>query len=156
MLTFSFLVTFGELLLTSVYLNKLDPSSREIISPACPWSASGPPLGGTCPEHFILVRCPNHLKWVLSIWSLLDDQTPHPSHLLEKAHFHPLYPQFGDYAKLLTIGEVRNINWLVNRELLFYVQLSLHHNRLAQRLLISCSLLLSLFKSIPGKWINLN
>lgn len=64
---------------------------KEIISPACPGSASGSPPNRTCLKHLhressgaILDRCLNHLN------PLLNDQAPHtifmdtPSHHVKK------------------------------------------------------------------------
>lgn len=39
---------------------------RDVVSPASPASAPGPPSGRTCPEC-ILLRCLNNLKWLLSL-----------------------------------------------------------------------------------------
>ncbi len=55
-----------------------------------------------------------------------------PSHPTEKAHFGRLYPgscPFGHDPKLMTIGESRNVDWPVNRELRLAAQLFLHHDR---------------------------
>ena len=51
------------------------------------------------------------------------------------AHFSPLYPQscsFGHYPKLVAIGEGRNEDRPVNRELYLSIQLPLHLDRSAQ------------------------
>ncbi len=69
---------------------------------------------------------------------LPSDWAPHPiskgtpSHPTEKAHFGRLYLgscPFGNDPKLMTIGESRNVDWQVNRELRIAAQLFLHHDR---------------------------
>lgn len=67
--------------------------------------------------------------------SLLNDPAPcpiskgQPSHSsLEETNFCCLYPRlhsFGYYSELVTIGEGRKIDWLINRQLHFHAQLSL-------------------------------
>ncbi|MEQ2243855.1 hypothetical protein ILYODFUR_011108, partial [Ilyodon furcidens] len=60
-----------------------------------------------------------------------------PSHPMKEAHFSRLYPgshSFGHDPKFMAIGEGRNIDRPINRELRFLAQLSLHHNALAQHL----------------------
>ncbi|MEQ2264404.1 hypothetical protein XENORESO_005047 [Xenotaenia resolanae] len=50
---------------------------------------------------------------------------------MEEAHFSRLYPgsrSFGHDPKFMAIGEGGNVDRLVNRELCFLAQLSLHHN----------------------------
>ncbi|KAI2645722.1 Biotin synthase [Labeo rohita] len=73
---------------------------------------------------------------------LLSDRAPHPiskgapSHPTEKTHFGRLYPgsyPFGHDPKLMTIGESRNVDRPVNRELRLTAQLFLHHDRPVQR-----------------------
>ncbi|MED6287781.1 hypothetical protein CHARACLAT_019721 [Characodon lateralis] len=57
--------------------------------------------------------------------------------LREEAHFSGLYPGsrcFGHDPKFMAIGEGRNVDRLVNRELRFSAQLSLHHNGPAHHL----------------------
>ncbi|MED6270604.1 hypothetical protein CHARACLAT_012099 [Characodon lateralis] len=59
-----------------------------------------------------------------------------PGQPTEEAHFHRLYPgsrSFGHDPKFMAIGEGRNVDRPVNRELRFSAQLSLHHNGPAQR-----------------------
>ncbi len=73
---------------------------------------------------------------------LQSDWAPHPiskrapSHPAEKAHFGRLYPgscPFGHDPQLMTIGESRNIDWPVNRELRLAAQLLLLHSRPVHR-----------------------
>ncbi len=68
---------------------------------------------------------------------LPDDRASHPiskgepSHPTEEAHFGRLYSRscsFGHYPKLMTIGEGRNKDRPVNRELCLSAQLPLHHD----------------------------
>ncbi|MEQ2257836.1 hypothetical protein ILYODFUR_038915 [Ilyodon furcidens] len=87
--------------------------SRNIFPPACPGSSSGPPPGGTCPEHLTREasrRHPNQMpespqlaalneeKQRLYSESLSDDRASHPiskgepRHSAEKTHFGRLYP----------------------------------------------------------------
>ncbi len=59
-----------------------------------------------------------------------------PSHPAEKAHFGSLYPgscPFSYAPQLIIIGECRNVDWPVNRELRLAAQLLLHHDRLVHR-----------------------
>ncbi|MED6271057.1 hypothetical protein CHARACLAT_016371 [Characodon lateralis] len=54
-----------------------------------------------------------------------------PGHPMEEAHFSRLYPgscSFGHDPKFTAIGEGRNVDRPVNRELRFSAQLSVHHN----------------------------
>ncbi|MEQ2190311.1 hypothetical protein GOODEAATRI_034443 [Goodea atripinnis] len=72
---------------------------------------------------------------------LQDSRAPHPiskgasGHPTEEAHFSRLYPgsnSFGHDPKFMAIGEGGNVDQLVNHELRFSAQLSLHHNGPAQ------------------------
>ncbi|MEQ2311570.1 hypothetical protein AMECASPLE_021524 [Ameca splendens] len=72
---------------------------------------------------------------------LPDGRAPHPIskgvpvHPTEEAHFSRLYPgsrSFSHDPKFMAIGEARNADRPVNRELRFSAQLSLHHNGPAQ------------------------
>ena len=81
----------------------------------------------------ILTRCPNHLIWLLSVQrssgstpsfsrmaELLTLSLREPNHSAEEANLSDLYPQchsFGHYPKFATIGEDRNEDPPVNREL---------------------------------------
>lgn len=93
----------------------------------CTWSSST----GSCPRG-ILVRCPNHLTWLLqgSLWIsklFILWWKVSPAILFWKPYFHQLYLQphsFCYYPQLMTIGKDRDIDWLVNRNLL------LHRHRL--------------------------
>ncbi len=128
-----------------------------IVSPACPRSSPGPPPSGTCPEHLPGKASRRHLEQMpeppqltplnveeqrLYSELLPSDWASHPiskgapSHPTEKAHFGRLYPgscPFGHDPKLMTIGESRNVDWPVNRELRLAAQLFLHHDRLVHR-----------------------
>ncbi|MEQ2218505.1 hypothetical protein XENOCAPTIV_004102 [Xenoophorus captivus] len=66
---------------------------------------------------------------------LPDGRAPHPiskgvpGHPTEEAHFSRLYPgSRGHDSKFMAIGEGRNVDRPVNRELRFSAQLSVHHN----------------------------
>ena len=80
-------------------------------------------------------RCPSHLSWLLSMWSS-SGSTPSSSRMTEETHYSRLYPgsySFGHDPKFMTIGESKNVDWPVNRELRLSTQLSLHHDRPIQR-----------------------
>uniref|UniRef100_A0A3P9DCN9 Phospholipid phosphatase related 5b n=1 Tax=Maylandia zebra TaxID=106582 RepID=A0A3P9DCN9_9CICH len=104
------------------------------VSLTCPWAPSRWNMPGT--PHLgipggILVRCPIHLNWLLSMWRSssstlspsrmaelptlsLRDRASHPS---EEAHFCRLYPRsrsFSHYPQLVTIGEGRDVDRPVN------------------------------------------
>ncbi|MEQ2220455.1 hypothetical protein ILYODFUR_005639 [Ilyodon furcidens] len=149
---------------------------RDIVPPACPGSSTGPPSGGTCLEHLlrrhpggIRYRCPSHLNWLLSMWRS-SGSTPSSSHMTEfhtiskgvpghpteEAHFSRLYPgsrSFGHDPKFMAIGEGRNVDRPVNRELRFSDQLSLHHSVLitAAAALIRLSIYRSMLPSLMNK-----
>ncbi len=123
----------------------------DIVSPACPRSSPGPPPGGTCPKHLpgkASMRHPEQIpeppqltlldveeqrlysELLPSDWASHPISKGAPSHPTEKAHFGRLYPgscPFGHDPKLMTIGESRNVDWPVNRELRLAAQLFLHH-----------------------------
>ncbi len=125
----------------------------DIVSPACPRSSPGPPPGGTRPKHLPGKASRRHLEQMpeppqltpldveeqrLYSELLPSDWASHPiskgapSHPTEKANFGRLYPgscPFGHDPKLMTIGESRNVDWPVNRELRLAAQLFLHHDR---------------------------
>ncbi len=69
---------------------------------------------------------------------LPSDWAPHPiskgapSHAAKKANFGRLYPGSCP-PQLMTIGESRNVDWPVNRELRLAAQLLLHHDRPVHR-----------------------
>ncbi|MEQ2255054.1 hypothetical protein ILYODFUR_009835 [Ilyodon furcidens] len=114
---------------------------RDIVPPACPGSFSGPPPGGTCPEHLTREASrthPNQMpeppqlapldveKQRLYSEPLPDDRASHliskgePRHPAEETHFDRLYPgsrSFGHDPKLMTIDDGRNVDRPVNREL---------------------------------------
>ncbi len=140
----------------------------DIVSPACPRSSPGPPPGGTRPKHLPEKASRRHPEQMpeppqltpldveeqrLYSELLPSEWAPHPiskgapSHPTEKAHFGRLYPgscPFGHDPKLMTIGESRNVDWPVNRELRLAAQLFLHHDRPVQ----STALLQKLHRSV--------
>ncbi|KAK3560234.1 hypothetical protein QTP86_002183 [Hemibagrus guttatus] len=133
---------------------------RDIVSPACPGSSPGPLPGGACPEHLPRETSRRHPKQMPEPPQLLPfdveeqrlysellpgDRAPYPisketpHHPTEEAHFGRLYP--GSYLfgpELMTIGESRNVDLLVNRELCLLAQLLLHHNRPVHRPYYCC------------------
>ncbi|XDV11088.1 hypothetical protein PO909_000118 [Leuciscus waleckii] len=96
-----------------------------IVPPACPWSSSGPPPVGTCPEHLPGKATRRHQEQMpeppqlapldveeqrLYSELLPSDRASHPlsngspSHPVENAHFGHLYPgscPFGHDSKLI-------------------------------------------------------
>ena len=73
---------------------------------------------------------------------LPGDRAPHPiskgvpHHPAEETHFGRLYQgsySFSHDLKFMTIGEGRNVDWLVDRDFCLLAQLSLHHNRPIQQ-----------------------
>ncbi len=127
--------------------------SGDIIPAACPGSSPESPPSGTCPEHLpgeASRRHPEQMpdppqlaprdveEQLLYSELLTSDRAPHPiskgapSHPAEKANFGRLYPgscPFGHDPQLMTIGESRNVDWPINRELHLAAQLLLHHDR---------------------------
>ncbi|MEQ2211635.1 hypothetical protein XENOCAPTIV_010028 [Xenoophorus captivus] len=76
-------------------------------------------------------------QWLYSE-PLADSRAPHPiskglpGHPTEEAHFSRLYPgsrSFGHDPKFMAIGEGRNVDRPVNRELRFSAQLSITEDR---------------------------
>uniref|UniRef100_A0A3P9CS76 Uncharacterized protein n=1 Tax=Maylandia zebra TaxID=106582 RepID=A0A3P9CS76_9CICH len=112
----------------------------DIISPACPGSAPGPPPGGTCLEHLTQQAPRGHPcqmpeppqlapfdveQQLLYSEPLPDGRTSHPiskgeaSHPSEEAHFCRLYPRsrsFGHYPQLVAIGEGSLAEPITHRE----------------------------------------
>ncbi|XP_062311935.1 uncharacterized protein LOC134016604 [Osmerus eperlanus] len=125
---------------------------RDIVPPACPGSSPGPLPSGTCPEHLTREASRWHPYQMPEPPQLApldaeeqrfyseplpDDRASHPiskgepGHPAEKTHFGRLYSRsrsFGHYPQFVTIGEGRNVDRLVNRELRLSTQLLLHHN----------------------------
>lgn len=69
---------------------------------------------------------------LLDDWASWSVSKGEPSHPEEETHFGYLYPQsrsVGHYPKLVNIGESRNVDQAVNRELCVLAQLLLHHDR---------------------------
>ena len=81
---------------------------RDIMFPACPWSAPGSPPGWSCPNHLNWLRSTQRSNgstlnpsWMSELLTL----SPNPA---KEAHFHRLYSQshsFGHYPEVTTIGE---------------------------------------------------
>ncbi|MEQ2287007.1 hypothetical protein AMECASPLE_008119 [Ameca splendens] len=114
-------------------------------TPRCPSPQTPPPAppggaeGASRPAERhspggIRYRCPSHLNWLLSMWRS-SGSTPSPSQMAEllilslrkEAHFSHLYLEprsFGHDPKFMAIGEGRNVDRPVNRELRFSAQLS--------------------------------
>ncbi|KAK5608742.1 hypothetical protein CRENBAI_020955 [Crenichthys baileyi] len=120
----------------------------------------------------IQYRCPSHLNCSsrcgeqrLYSEPLPDGRAPHPiskgvpGHPYGETHFSRLYPgshSFGNDPKFMAIGEGRNRDQPVNRELRFSAQLSLHHNGPAQCPLTEAAtpIRLSISRSILPSFVN--
>lgn len=84
---------------------------KNVISPACPGSASRPPPGGTSLEHVNWETSQSDVNWLLSMWrsrisTPSDPPPPFPPQMpSEEAHFHCYYPlshSLGHYPELVT------------------------------------------------------
>lgn len=94
------------------------------------WSQGLCPAGAN--QGVILIECPDHLNWLLSIFQEQQVYSnPHPiieskcSNPAKEPHYSQSF-SFSDYPQLVTIGENRVIDW---------PEILLHHHRPVQRLL---------------------
>lgn len=92
----------------------------------------------------ILIRCPNHLRWLLSMHkssgSTLNSKLCtlslrlSPATLQKKKKklgcFYPQPHSFSHSLQFMTIGQGWNIDWLVNRELFLPAELPVHYSGL--------------------------
>lgn len=103
-----------------------NPSSEFLVCPKVPSQLA----------QKISKRHPNqmHQPHQLALWS----QIPHPISKVEPSHptgearfgiFYPWSHSFGQYPKLVTIGEGWNLDWLVNQKLRPLNQLPLNQDR---------------------------